>query len=643
MRLAASLIVLFAFTAAPLARAHDGHDHGDGKLRTPQYPPAIILPAMDGPKPWSDKPLLDDPDRFQIAIMTDNTGGHRPGIWMKAVERLNLLRPAFVMSVGDLIEGYSSDSAVLEEQWKEFLGFIDKMEMRFFFVAGNHDVSNPMAHDLWRKHFGAEWYSFDYKGVHFAALSSEDTKDQIGPEQLAWLEADLKKHADARWTLLFFHKPLWTISERAATAGNPDHTNWNQVEAALGDRKYTVFAGHVHHYVQYDRRGMKYYHLATTGGGSRMRGVPYGEFDHVTWLTMEKEGPTIINLLLDGMLPPDAITETSIARFRDFLAKTRIEVAPILVDEDEGISAGRIDLRLRNQFDEPIEVTAEIEGLPLRGTTVETTKLHFKAAPGATQEFSVDVKFGETVAFSHFAETLLTAKIRTVGGDQPLSAERTIPVVIDRKYRCPPVAAPVAVDGDVGEWSDLTLSTGAKPLVLGAAETWQGLNDASLRFDTAYDEKFVYFAARITDDMVTSGNGVAAGDQLQLRFDARWISDRKEKPAFAAGVYGLAIAAPKEGADGAVASIPFNGSPQVPPARVATRRTKEGWTVEAAIPAVLFEKSQNENWHSFQFTPILNDVDGEGERPARLIWRGTAAIDKENTNWGQFVRVKVKK
>jgi hypothetical protein len=624
-----------AFTFARPVAAHDGHDHGEGAGRAPQYPPAIVLPAMDGPKPWSDKPVLDDPDRFQIAIMTDNTGGHRPGIWMKAVERLNLLRPTFVMSVGDLIEGYSTDPEELEGQWKEFLGFIDKMEMRFFFVAGNHDVSNPPAHDLWRKKFGAEWYSFDYKGVHFMALSSEDTKDQIGPEQLAWIREDLKKHADARWTLLFFHKPLWTISERAKTAGNPDLTNWTQVEAALGDRRYTVFAGHVHHYVQYDRRGMKYYHLATTGGGSRLRGVPYGEFDHVTWLTMEKEGPTILNLTLDGMLPPDTVTEAGIARFRDFLAKTRIDVAPILVDEDEGISEGRIHLRLRNQFDEPVEVTAEIEGLPLRGTTVETTRLNFKAAPGATQELAVDVKFGETVAFSHFAETLLTAKVRTVG-ENPLTSERTIPVVIDRKYRCPPAASPVTVDGDLAEWGELPLSTGDKPLVLGAAGQWQGTGDANLAFATSYDEKAVYVAARIDDDAVTTG------DQLQLRFDARWISDRKETPQFAAGVYGLPISAPKEGADGRVETISFNGTPKVPPAAVAARRTKTGWSVEAAIPVVLFEKSQNENWHSFQFTPIVNDVDDAGEKPVRLIWRGSTTIDKTNTNWGQFVRVRPK-
>ena len=135
-----------------------------------------MLPALEGAKPWSEKPILNDPSRFHIAIMTDNTGGHRPGIWMKAVERINWMRPEFVVSVGDLIEGYSTNRDEIEAQWKEFLGFIDKMEMKFFFVAGNHDVSNPTMHKIWREHFGAEWYSFDYKGVHFVCMSSEDQR-----------------------------------------------------------------------------------------------------------------------------------------------------------------------------------------------------------------------------------------------------------------------------------------------------------------------------------------------------------------------------------------------------------------------------------------------------------------------------------
>src|SRR5262249_30759143 len=35
------------------------------------------------------------------------------------------------------------------------------------------------------------------------------------------------------------------------------------------------------------------------------RGVEYGEFDHITWVTMKKDGPVIANILLDGILRED--------------------------------------------------------------------------------------------------------------------------------------------------------------------------------------------------------------------------------------------------------------------------------------------------------------------------------------------------
>jgi hypothetical protein len=46
---------------------------------------------------------------------------------------------------------------------------------------------------------------------------------------------------------------------------------------------------------------MNYYQLATTGGASRMRGIKYGEFDHLVWVTMKKDGPLLANLTLDGI------------------------------------------------------------------------------------------------------------------------------------------------------------------------------------------------------------------------------------------------------------------------------------------------------------------------------------------------------
>jgi hypothetical protein len=82
-------------------------------------------------------------------------------------------------------------------------------------------------------------------------------------------------------------------------------SGWLEVEEALADRPYTVFVGHVHRYQKFIRNGREYFQLATTGGSSKMRGVAWGEFDHVMWVTMKKTGPVLAVLRLDAILPED--------------------------------------------------------------------------------------------------------------------------------------------------------------------------------------------------------------------------------------------------------------------------------------------------------------------------------------------------
>jgi Calcineurin-like phosphoesterase len=627
-RLTLSLLLAARTFAAREAAAHEGHDTVEEPVAAAKFPPGVILPVVEGPKPWSDKPVLSDPDRFQIAIMTDNTGGHRPGVWMEGVRRVNLMRPDFVVSVGDLIEGYTEDVAEIETQWKEFLGFIDQLEMRFFFVPGNHDLSNPTMHRIWREHFGREWYSFDYRGVHFVALSSEDPEDRIGPEQLAWLKTDLEAHRDARWTLFFLHKPLWLYAERDLKAGNPDSTNWKELEKLVLGRPHTVFAGHVHHYVQYDRNGTQYYHLATTGGGSQLRGIPYGEFDHVTWLTMEADGPRVAHLLLDGVLAPNAVTEPGIARFRDFLAKSRVEIAPILIHAAEGFTEGRIDLRLVNEFDKPVELTARIEGLPLRGLTLDPEALHLEAAAQATRDLAVNVRFAEPIAFDRLAQTTLVARVRTKGEEPPLAAELSLPVIIDARYDCPPHDAAAATDSA----TKLPHTTGDRPLLLEGADLWTGPNDARVDFAIGHAGAQLHLTARIADDRVLAG-----ADALEVYVDPRPFDERSRTPEMGSSLFRLrAVVPPSDGETPVEARVGDTLLKDY--ARATVRRRVGGYDVDLTTPVEFLHRRQRGDWQTFQLTLVQHDVDEPSGQASRVVWRYAPAPGERNAGFGQFMK-----
>jgi hypothetical protein len=271
-------------------------------------------------KPWSHLKFRNNPDNFQFAIVTDRTGSVRPGVFPKALKRLNLLEPEFVITVGDLISANrkTTDEKIAHKMWDEVENFIDYLDMPFFYLAGNHDNGSPLLSKVWKERFGVEYYHFIYKDVLFLCMNAQDSESfsaVIEKEQQEWAKKVLAENADVRWTFVFVHQPVWMYEKGLPLAEGgslePRDTGWKVIEKALEGRKHTAFAGHVHQYVQYKtgNPNNNYYSLATTGGGSRMRGVDFGEFDHATWVTMTENGPKIANLLIDGILPEDINNE----------------------------------------------------------------------------------------------------------------------------------------------------------------------------------------------------------------------------------------------------------------------------------------------------------------------------------------------
>lgn len=307
-------------------------------------------------KPWTAKKFLNDPADFQFAIVSDRTGGPRAGVFPKAVDKLNELRPEFVITVGDMIQGGRGNRDVkkLKGQWNEFNSFIEGFDMPFFYLPGNHDVGNEVADQIWDEMYGVRYYSFTYKNVLFLCLNTQGgpgTKPALlQDEQINWALAELKKTAKVRWTLVFMHQPLWLMEEGILIRNEgkkelrKTQTGWPKIAEALKGRKHTVFAGHIHHYGKYLRNGTSFYTLGTTGGGSKLRGVAFGEFDHGTWVTMTDEGPRMANLSLDGIMKDDVTTESHQKFWRSLVFE---EYFP----KGTNLDGKKLTLPLSNAFD----------------------------------------------------------------------------------------------------------------------------------------------------------------------------------------------------------------------------------------------------------------------------------------------------
>lgn len=266
-------------------------------------PPQVIQTKSEDRNPWTHLRLNKDPEQFHFAVVSDRTGGARPGVFERAIKHLNLLQPEFVVSVGDLIQG-ADDPDKVDERWQEMDGFIKQLQMPFFFLPGNHDMTDAVMEKKWREKFGRSYYHFVYQNVLFLMLNTEEAPKRLlgtfSKEQVDYVKRTLSDNKSVRWTIVVMHKPIW--------ASSAEGTGWPEVEQALADRPYTCFCGHIHRYKKTVNHGRRYFIFATTGGRSLLRGVEHGEFDHLVWVTMKKDGPVLANLLLDGIYDEDLTT-----------------------------------------------------------------------------------------------------------------------------------------------------------------------------------------------------------------------------------------------------------------------------------------------------------------------------------------------
>jgi len=305
-RLLTLLLAAGVLSAAAFLSSARSERSGDA-IKTPE---AKFDVKVDDKNPWTNLDANASPESFQFVVVSDRTGGHRSGVFSRAVQQVNLLQPEFVMSVGDLIEGTITPEGI-RKQWDEFDSYAKQFKMPFFYCPGNHDAQSLIKSDVWTERLGRRYYHFKYKDALFVVMNSQDfeaddPKDPpkaqrglgVGKQQREYLEKALKENDKVKWTFVFIHHPIW--AGRDIT-----ETGWIETEKLLAGRKYTVFCGHVHRYQKFVRNGMNYYQLATTGGGSALRGIEYGEFDQVGWVTMTKDGPVLANVLLSGVVKDD--------------------------------------------------------------------------------------------------------------------------------------------------------------------------------------------------------------------------------------------------------------------------------------------------------------------------------------------------
>ena len=589
------------------------------------------FPDLEGPAPWTEKGLLNDPDDFQFIIVSDRTGGHREGIFRSALRKINHLRPEFVVSVGDLIEGATDDADQVEREWSEFRDSVDLLRMRFFYVPGNHDIWDDAARQEWTRRFGPTYYHFLYKGVLFLCLNTEDgAPSRIGPEQTAFVRQTLETNTQVRWTLVFLHKPLWDYREGSG---------WEAVEQALAGRPHTVFAGHRHRYVRYRRAEYKYYQLATTGGGSPLSGVAHGRFDHVSWVTMTADGPVMANLKLDGILGEDARTE-SMARLANRLGDEHaVRLGPITT---ESPGRGRTRLEMENRAEIPLEVRVRWEAhahlTPAPYAVVKTL------APGSNERIEVTLNWPES--WQPAAEDALAAEVRTTYRPdrlpRPVSWTRTLYAAAEqRPHIVHRDEGPPTLDGRLDDWPSLSQSMARPRQLTGDASTWTGPQDLAVRFGLVQDRAYLYLGVEVRDDrrIHLSGRRSSLRDSVVLYLDPRsggageGPGQSRETAATRLDRTVRLAPQPRPGE-----AIVFRGRDPIDGLRAWSAPDPAGYTLELAIPHASLDGIAGGAWRTLRLNLMVRDVDTPTGARADFWWRSRWGSMESNPESGWFLR-----
>lgn len=336
-----------------------------------------------------ERPFSTDPDKFTFAIIGDKTGGglDKWPVFDRAVTEINALKPDFAIMVGDLIQGDTTDIETLDTEWKEFWQHESGLTVPFLPLPGNHDITNPVMYEYWKNNIGRTYSTFIYKNCLFVMLNTEEwhgpghaewdwEQGWFGTAQTEYVVEALARHSDVRHTFVMLHRPIWLYEK----------SGWERIETALGDRPYTVFAGHYHNLTLHTRNDRRYFVLSATGGSLTPRAAPEaGAFDHYSIVTVDGENADVAIIKPGNIYPADISTAT----FKAEMANLITFKHPFNIDKTQPVSSGTLDISVKNPFQKAVDV--DLTFRPTQNWRMSPHLLSFHVKPGETAAGSVSL------------------------------------------------------------------------------------------------------------------------------------------------------------------------------------------------------------------------------------------------------------
>jgi predicted phosphodiesterase len=239
---------------------------------------------------------------FDFVVLGDSQF-HDPLAFNRIIDEVRLLRPAFVVQVGDMIEGYSDSLETVGAEWRRFQRQIDPLApVSFIAVPGNHDLYGASRKataellELYESRWGPSYRSFAYGNARFFVLNSDapGAEGRIDGAQRRWLEAELAA-ADEAHRFVFMHRPPVLLE------------NADSLHALFRDHGVShVFYGHLHHYHYELREGVRYV-MTNAAANSSLAVDAVGGFHHYLKLSVRDAELDLAVLRAGAVQAPELI------------------------------------------------------------------------------------------------------------------------------------------------------------------------------------------------------------------------------------------------------------------------------------------------------------------------------------------------
>lgn len=576
--------------------------------------------------PVTNKRLNSDTTTFRFAIVSDRTGGMRAGVFKEAIQKLEIMQPEFVLSVGDLIDGYTEDSDVWNDQWDEFDAIVNYLSMPFYYVPGNHDTSNELLTHVWHERHGRDYYHFLYKKVLFIALNTDEIEGGgISVDQSNYINTILSQNTDVDWTLIFMHRPLWSYE---------DKQGYEAIEKSLNSRSYTLFSGHHHNYRYKVHNGMEHYTLATTGGGSWMRNPQIGELDHITWVTMKPTGPTVAHIDINGIYDKTLVPDKDYEDINALRQGSWLNIKPKILSSSK-ISELTFTLSLDNPTNRTLKINGNLN--QLAGFKASKSALNESISVGEAK--TVDITYTPLTAmvdltdFTNKKQSLtFTASFdRSLEDLDEIQLETSARLLIDwpQQLKSIPSNQLIVIDGLMHDkaWENTPAIVVEQPQYVHEDWDWKGKDDGNFSFKITKNEDFLYVGIAFFDE-----KNIAVPDDLkalQDRFILHFSRLEEEKLTNAIEVqlaYSGKISAPL---------IEAKNMDRKNIQAAITRIDSTNQTLEIAIPISSLNFSIDDG---FRFNVGIMDHDRpENTKPSVLWWRPIWGSKLDYNQSGRFI------